>query len=44
MKSHPPNYQSLTMVRTIGKLNAVGSLFCNGLSNKYDNSPPPLLK
>jgi len=31
------HYQSLTTVRRVGKLEAVGSLFCNGLSNKYDN-------
>lgn len=38
-----PNYQSLQMVRCIGRLEAVGSLFCNGMSNKYESKAPPLL-
>jgi hypothetical protein len=38
-----PSYQSLQTVRQIGKLAAIGSLFCNGMSNKYESKAPPLL-
>ena len=37
-------YQSLQTIRTIGHLKATGSLFLNGVSNKYDTTPPKLLK
>lgn len=36
-------YQSLQTIRTIGTLKATGSLFLNGVSNKYDSTPPKLL-
>jgi hypothetical protein len=42
MKHQP--YQSLQTIRRVGKLEAIGSLFCNGLSNKYENNPPSILK
>jgi hypothetical protein len=38
------DYQSLQTVRKVGKLPAVGSLFCNGLSNRYESRPPSILK
>jgi len=33
-------YQSVQTIRKVGSLKAIGSLFCNGISNKYDDRPP----
>ena len=37
-------YQSVQTIRKIGALQATGSLFLNGVSNKYESRPPNLLK
>jgi hypothetical protein len=37
-------YQSLQTVREVGRLQATGSLFCNGVSNQYDTRVPELLR
>lgn len=44
MKQKQNNYEELQTLRSIGKLPAIGSSFCNGMSNRYDNQPPFLLK
>jgi hypothetical protein len=39
-----PQYQSLQTIRKIGTIPATGSLFLNGVSNRYSITPPNLLK
>lgn len=36
-------YQTLQTIRVLGKLKAIGTLFCNGLSNKYESKIPKIL-
>ena len=37
-------YQSLQTIREIGVMKATGTLFLNGVSNRYATEPPNLLK
>lgn len=37
-------YQSVQTIRKVGCLPATGSLFLNGVSNKYSTTTPPILR
>ncbi len=38
------HYQSLQTVREVGRLEAKGALFFNGVSNRYDTKAPQLVR